>query len=122
MVEELADLLDDFPGAANRTWCFTHVLNLVAKSIIKQFDVPKNQVNEVLDDVAKELTALAVDLDVEEQITRENLDEGDDGDEEDNVDGWTDVREELSEEEREALDKSLQPVRLALVKVNYIII
>jgi hypothetical protein len=97
MIEELADLLDDFPGEANRTRCFMHILNLVAKSIIKQFDVPKARANEVLDDVAKELAALAVDLDIEEQISREDLlgDGEDDADEEDNVDGWTDVRDEL---------------------------
>ena len=29
MIEELANLLDDFPGPANQTRCFTHVLNLV---------------------------------------------------------------------------------------------
>jgi len=40
----------------------------------------------------------------------------DDADEEDNVDGWTDVRDGLSSEKREALDKSLQPVRLVLAK------
>ena len=119
MIEELSDLLNDFPGATNRTRCFTHVLNLVAKSIIKQFDVPKLHADEALDDVAKELAALAVDLDIEEQISREEESEGDeDLEEDDNIEGWTDVREELSIEERAALDESLQPVRLVLVKVS----
>jgi hypothetical protein len=74
MIEELSELLHDFPGEANRTRCFTHILNLVAKSIIKQFDVPKARANEALealDDAAKELAALAVDVDVKEQISRE---------------------------------------------------
>jgi hypothetical protein len=115
MIAELEDLLHDFPGAANRTRCFTHLLNLVAKSIIKQFDVPKAQADEALDDVARELAGLAVDLDIEEEISRE---ESDDEDEDDNVEGWTDIREELSDEEREALDESLRPVRLVLVKVS----
>ena len=118
MVEELADLLDDFPGAANRTRCFTHILNLVAKSIIKQFDVLKTRANEVLNDAAKELAVLAVDLDIEEQITCENLSDDDDKDGDDNLNGWTDVREELSDEERVVLDKSLQPVHLVLVKAS----
>jgi len=119
MIEELADLLDDFPGEANRTRCFTHILNLVAKSIIKQFDVPKACADKVLDDAAKELAALAVDLDIEERITREDLSgDGDDDADEDNVDGWTDVRDGLSSEEREALDESLQPVRLVLAKAS----
>lgn len=120
MIEELADLLDDFPGEANRTRCFTHILNLVAKSIIKQFDVPKAHADEVLDDAAKELAALAVDLDIEERISHEDPsgDGEDDADEDDNVDGWTDVRDELSSEEREVLDESLQPVRLVLAKAS----
>jgi hypothetical protein len=120
MVEELADLLDDFPGESNRTRCFTHILNLVAKSIIKQFDVPKAQANEVLNDAAKELSTLAADLDIEERITREGHEgEGEDnGNEDDSLDGWTNVRDELSDEEREALDTSLQPVRLVLVKAS----
>jgi hypothetical protein len=125
MIDELADLLEAFPGAANRTRCFTHILNLVAKSIIKQFDVPKAQGDEVLDDVAKELAALAVDLDTEERLSRESPSFEGDSDEEgedDNVNGWTDVRNELSIEERKVFDKSLQPVRLVLVKVSYQII
>ena len=43
MIEELANLLDDFPGPANQTRCFTHVLNLVVKSIIWQFDAPNSK-------------------------------------------------------------------------------
>jgi len=120
MIEELADLLRDFPGEANWTRCFTHILNLVAKSIIKQFDVPKAHADKVLDDAAKELAALAVDLDIEEWISYEDPsgDGEDDADEEDNVDGWTDVCDGLSSEEREALDESLQPVHLVLAKVS----
>ena len=66
MIEELADLLRDFPGETNQTRCFTHILNLIAKSIIKQFDILKAHADEVLYDTAKELAALAVDLDIEE--------------------------------------------------------
>ena len=93
MIEELANLLDNFPGEANQTRCFMHILNLFTRSIIKQFDVPKAHANKVLDDVAKELAALAVDLDIKEQISCEDA-SGDgeaDADEDDNVDGWNDV-------------------------------
>src|SRR3954454_9919562 len=41
MVDKLIDLMPDFPGKVNHTWCFAHVLNLVAKTVIKQFDAPK---------------------------------------------------------------------------------
>jgi hypothetical protein len=120
MIEELANLLDNFPGEANQTRCFTHILNLITKSIIKQFDVPKAHADEVLDDVAKELAALAVDLDIKEWISHEELlGDGEDGaDKEDNVDGWTDVHDGLLSEERAALDESLQPVCLVLAKTS----
>ena len=122
MIEELANLLDNFPEEPNRTRCFTHILNLVAKSIIKQFDVPKAHADEVLDDVAKELAALAVDLDIEEWISREDT-SGDgeddaDKDDDDDDDGWTGVHDGLSSEEREALYESLQPVCLVLAKAS----
>jgi hypothetical protein len=123
MINELADLVDDFPGETNRTRCFTHILNLVAKSIIRQFDVPKACADEALDDAAKELAALAVDLDIEERISREEQSfEGDDDEgDDDDLDGWADVHADLSAEERKELDKTLQPVRLVLVKVSYLI-
>ncbi|KAF8867747.1 hypothetical protein BD779DRAFT_1416233, partial [Infundibulicybe gibba] len=38
MIDELAKLISAFPGAANRTRCFTHILNLTAKSVLRQFD------------------------------------------------------------------------------------
>jgi hypothetical protein len=59
MINELANLLDDFPGSANQTRCFTHVLNLVIKSIIRQFDLPKAQGDKILDEAANELLNLA---------------------------------------------------------------
>ncbi|TDL13591.1 hypothetical protein BD410DRAFT_698087, partial [Rickenella mellea] len=50
MVSVLADTITAFPGSANRTRCFAHILNLVAKSIIKLFDVPKSLADKALDD------------------------------------------------------------------------
>ncbi|KAI0743016.1 hypothetical protein C8Q80DRAFT_1081465, partial [Daedaleopsis nitida] len=38
MITRLAALLPDFDGPPNRVRCFAHVLNLVAKSLIRQFD------------------------------------------------------------------------------------
>ncbi|TDL17969.1 hypothetical protein BD410DRAFT_698447, partial [Rickenella mellea] len=49
MTTELTDLINSFPGDANRTCCFAHILNLVAKSIIRQFDVPKKHADMALD-------------------------------------------------------------------------
>ena len=87
MIAELADLLDEFPGAANQICCFLHVINLVVKSIIKQFDLPKAQADGILDKATKELLALAGDIVLEDE---ESHNEGKDDDEDDNCEGWID--------------------------------
>ena len=38
MVDSLGDSVDAFKGAGTRVRCFLHILNLVAKSLIRQFD------------------------------------------------------------------------------------
>ncbi|KAF8075927.1 hypothetical protein FPV67DRAFT_1395746, partial [Lyophyllum atratum] len=49
MVDELEKLVESFPGQANLTRCFNHVLALVAKTVVRQFDVPKKKEDEALD-------------------------------------------------------------------------
>jgi hypothetical protein len=117
MIKELAKLLDLFPGPENQTRCFTHILNLMAKSVIRQFDVPKAEQNQALDDSLLELQALAADIDVEEKATRNGVEIESDDNEDDNMDGWIDERERMSPEDVEKLDESVQPVRFMLVKV-----
>ncbi|KAG1750433.1 uncharacterized protein EDB91DRAFT_1040517, partial [Suillus paluster] len=41
MVDNLAYSLPSFPGTANHTRCFLHTINLVVKSLIKEFDMTK---------------------------------------------------------------------------------
>ncbi|KAI0037894.1 hypothetical protein FA95DRAFT_1475131, partial [Auriscalpium vulgare] len=38
LIAELAVILESFPGDANRTRCFLHVVNLVAKQLLRQFE------------------------------------------------------------------------------------
>lgn len=125
MIEELAILIDDFPGAANQTRCFLHVLNLVVKSIIKQFDLPaskKTSDNEDDDEnymveATNELLKLAREIEREEEITASRGDE-EDATEDDNVEGWVDEREEMTDAELLKLEASVKPVRLLLSKVR----
>ena len=44
MIAELEDLLPGF-SAVNHTRCFLHVVNLIACSLVWQFDVPKSKKN-----------------------------------------------------------------------------
>ena len=118
MMDELANLLEDFPGRANQTRCFTHVLNLVVKSIIKQFDLPKAW---TLDEAADELWNLAGDIELEEELLAADGEEGEEG-EDDNTEGWIDEREEMTAAELEALDACVHPIKLLLTKVGICIL
>ena len=108
MIDKLSKLLDDFPGAANHTWCFTHILNLVAKSILKQFDLPKAEADDTLDAAVQALADLAGDIEVEEELMGNDLVEDDEDD--DNSEGLADIQGEMSAEEVVELDESLWPV------------
>jgi hypothetical protein len=118
MIDELAILIKSFPGDANHTRCFNHILSLVARSIIRQFDLPKAEADEALSVAEKELLDIAKGIDLEEEAMAA-ADQGvDDEENDDDMDGWVDERKTMSREERIELDQSVQPVRLVLVKVR----
>ena len=118
MINELTNLLDDFPGPANQTRCFTHILNLVVKSVLRQFDLPKSKGDRILDDGAQELLSLAGNIEFEEdELAQRDGKEGEEN-EDDNVEGWIDERILMTDIELEELDESVEPVRLLLTKVS----
>jgi hypothetical protein len=121
MIDELEDLVAAFPGEPGRTRCFAHIINLIVKSVIKQFDVPKAKKGEVLGDALEELIVSAGDIELEECVTRESANEDDDL-EDDNEEGWVDERAKMSEEDQVKLNEDVQPVRLVLVKVHVLLI
>jgi hypothetical protein len=113
MINHLATLLAAFPGLANHTRCFTHILNLIAKCIMKQFDAPrkkKHDNNILADDEDDDVAQVALD-ELEGEL--EDDDMGEDGD------NWEfDMRIELTEEETDELEETVKPVRHVLTKVN----
>jgi hypothetical protein len=117
MIDELVDLLPNYPGAANRCRCFLHVVNLVAKSLLKQFEVPKKDVDAALDAAEQELLELAAGADMEELVTVAERGLGNNEDADD-MNGWVNEMNLLSDDESEELRQSIQPVRLVLVKVR----
>jgi hypothetical protein len=119
MIDKLVDMLLNFSGQANHCCCFLHIVNLIAKTLLKQFDVPKKDAESALDDAEKELLELAAGIDMEEMVTVAEAGAGDkDDDENDDVEGWVDETALLSKEERAALRENVGPVRLVLVKVS----
>jgi hypothetical protein len=118
MIDDLVDTLPNFPGAANRCRCFLPIVHLIAKTLLKQFEVPKKQVDAALDAAEKELLELSAGTDMEELLTVAEGGLGD-GEDADDVEGWVNEMDLLSAEESEVLRQSVQPVRLVLVKVRY---
>jgi len=125
MIEELGDSLDRFAGQASRTRCFAHIINLVVKTLMRQFDAPKGKVNEVLSEAEKELQELAEGIDEEETEMvqdEEDREEGDGvtsgGGSEDEAEGWIDERYGMTESEKERLENSVRPMKLLLTKVS----
>jgi hypothetical protein len=105
MVRELSMMIPTFGGTASHTRCFLHTVNLVAKSLIREFDVNKKEGEEALADDA-ELIELSEEID------------GDASADCDDDEGWVDEVELLEDDERDALEKDIRPVKLALVKVS----
>lgn len=120
MIRHLEGLVGEFKGRKSQTRCFAHILNLVAKSIIQQFDVPKAQFDKVFDKANAALTELAGDIDSEEQVMAENSDKKDD-DEEENTDDWVNERDTMAAEQLAAIDESVRPVKMMLVKVRCVV-
>jgi hypothetical protein len=74
MIAELENLL---PGSlrVNHTRCFLHINNLVAQTLVWQFDIPKAKPGAATDDddPNNELRELAGDINLEERQTWEAL-------------------------------------------------
>ena len=125
MIDHLAKVLPAFPGAANRTRCFTHILNLVAKCIMKQFDSPKSRKGAKPDrDVAsesddEEFEDLAAALDeLEDELEDEGeMEVGLEKMDDKVIEEMLDERKGMTAKEIRALERSVKPVRLVLTKV-----
>ena len=121
MIEHLAVLVDTFPSAANQTRCFVHILNLVVKSILRQFEGLKKE--KVGADVTMEIDG-DNDNDDDEEEGNSGSNEGG-GNECEDVDNdvvdneeeeeWLD---EMSEEELLTVKEKVKPIRLVLTKVS----
>jgi hypothetical protein len=121
MIAHLAEKLNAFPGKPNRTRCFAHILNLVAKCVMKQFDTPKKKKKATNgEDVEMALDGL-------DDLSVESNGDGNDGEEpEEELDGKDDDGEEvpdgregMSAAEIQVLDESVKPVRHVLTKVSH---
>ena len=116
MIDELAGLLAHFGEEAGQTCCFLHVINLVVKTLIRLFDLPRGKGKAGTQNMDDELRKLAEDIDFEDFQTR--TENGDGQDNRDNVEEWVNEVELLTEEEQAELEWHLRPLRLILTKVS----
>ncbi|TFY52030.1 hypothetical protein EVJ58_g10239 [Rhodofomes roseus] len=124
MVNELAELAETFRGQCARVRCFNHILNLVVKMLLKQFDVALRQSKRTngaaLDTAEAALQELAQELEMAGggDDDDDNVSEWDmDGADLDDVEGWVDERDRMSAEEVAEHKATTRPVKLVLVKV-----
>jgi hypothetical protein len=119
MMTALAENVAHFGGDTARTRCFLHIVNLVAKSLLKQFDVPKNEALAFVGTAEEELQEITQGLEAEDADTITENGAGDpDADDTDNLDGWVDEVGELSDEESNMLQDDICPIKFVLVKVS----
>lgn len=127
----------EFPGESNRSRCLAHIVNLVVKIILRQFDVTKKKVKRNVPGDNPDLTMdsnadedqhdmIPGDEDAVDEMERvldKEEKEMDDGDEDDDEDGETlerdiEMVEEALEEEIKEVSKLVKPVRQVLYKVG----
>lgn len=123
MVSEMASLLPGFDGELSRVRCFAHVLNLVAKSLIRQFDAKGDKEEDTAaEDEAElaELRALAEDLDAEEAVAQIEIEAEMDEDEQvaDDPDDEVDPMGDMTKPERKVFAREVRPVMLVMAKVS----
>jgi hypothetical protein len=126
MVESLAKIMADFPGEANRSRCLAHIVNLVVKIILRQFDVSskkKKNSPELNGDgdvnVTKEdIEEMERTLDKEEKEMDEGDEDDGEGEDGERLERDVDDMEDAMEEEIKEVSNQVKPVRQVLFKVN----
>ncbi|TFY73141.1 hypothetical protein EWM64_g10871, partial [Hericium alpestre] len=121
MIHKLEMLLPDFPGETNHTRCFAHIVNLVTKSLLKQFDAKsKHGAPDSEAELMPELEEIEDELEEEEAQARiEDAIESGEVDPK-NGEGLVDEVAEISADEQKELAKNMRLVRLVLGKLRKI--
>lgn len=117
MIDQLPDLIPSFKGSEARVRCFAHTLNLVAKAMLKPFDVPKKDVADAVDEAERSLIELAAGLDLEEAELRAGGHIDEEGEGEDVQDDEHEHEEDEDEDEDE-LREEVMAARVVLVKAG----
>ena len=114
MIRKLEEKVPSFDGAMARSHCFLHIMNLVAKSLMQLFDPKQKDLGDI------DLAELEGELEDEDAVMITETNGEVDGEvvEIDNVEGWVDNVEALSDVEWRQLQASICPIRLVVGKVS----
>ena len=116
MLREMEKRLPKY-SSKNHVRCFLHIVNLIAKALVNQFDVREGPGDDQeLDDL--EDASDDSDSDEEEGGTVTYSEDEDEDLDDDDPNDSVDARPFLSQEEQRNLTKSLRPVKLLLTKVR----
>jgi hypothetical protein len=113
MIDELARLIPSFPGAKNRTRCFTHIINIVVKRVLALFD---DDSEDSVANTEKCLQTMAGDIDFDgAEVLDDEL--GPDGSATGSIDNEL---TELCEDgpDFETVRAAILPVRAVIAKVS----
>lgn len=124
MIQEMEYMIASFRGSRTRSRCFCHIINLVAKMVLRQFEPPKRKKKkdthqhedeegsppDELSEWENELQDMMEDLDFDDE------DEGAPG--ADDLDGFYDVRNDLDAANKATLEVEVRPVKMMLLKVS----
>lgn len=142
LTDQLKEKVPMFHGEVSCVQCFAHVINLVVKSVIMQFDLPckctqttgcatkldegSSDTNAVVDSSLagrdEEIEKMLTDLhdlasDLGDEMNRETEEVPPDEWEADNDDGWINEQWRMSNDNMKRLANDMMPARHMLVKV-----
>jgi len=112
MTDELTGLIAHFGGELTWTWYLLHVINLVAKTVTKEFDVQDSGKEDT-----DKLMMLAEGADMDDLQMNSWERSGDGSDDVDDVDGWVDEISLLTAKKHARLEGNIHLVKLVLKKV-----
>lgn len=125
MIEEMEEMIASFRGGRARSRCFCHIINLVAKMVLRQFEPPKRKKKKGTHQPEDEEGSEPPDeLSEWENELREMMDDLDFDEEDetapgaDDLDGFYDVRNDLDAANRATLEVEVRPVKMMLLKVS----
>lgn len=109
-----------FEGDFARVRCFAHIINLIAKAMLTQFDVREATcaLDGELDDDVRALLQLAEDLASEEAETQRDLAEAGEESTTEDDEEWVDEVATMDDFERDVFEDEVRPVKMVLVKVR----